>query len=71
MINAKPRYVLDVPGKQQPMDHVKNQQHLHAVVGKALPRFRERDITQAARVPEKTAVVWVVHGGELERKIRN
>ena len=51
------------------MDHIKNQQRLHAVVGKTLPRFRERDIPQAARVSEKTAVVRIMHGVELE--IRN
>ena len=49
------------------MDHVKNQQRLHAVVGETLPRFRERDITQAARVPEKTAVVL----GHAWRRIRD
>ena len=59
--------MLDVTGMQEPIDHVEHEQRLHAVVGETLPRFRERDITQAARVSEKTAIVRIVHGEELER----
>ena len=62
------RDVLDMAGMQEPIDHVEHEQRLHAVVGETLPRFRERDITEAARVPEKTAVVRIVHGEEIEKK---
>ena len=65
---AEPRDLLDVAGKQQPIDHVEHEQRLHAVVGETLPRFGERDVTQTARMPEKLRSSRIMHGGESETK---
>ena len=54
-------YAFDVAGMKQPIDHVKNEQGLHSVIGKTFPSFGERDVTEPARVANKTAVLRIVH----------
>src|ERR1700737_4413306 len=60
----KPGYVLDMAGEQQTVRHVKHEQRLHSVIGKALPCFGERDISEAARVAQEAAVFRIVHAAE-------
>src|SRR6266404_995580 len=55
--------MLDVRRMEQTVDHVKNQQCLHAVVGETFPRFGESDVGEAARVADETAVLRIVHAG--------
>jgi len=35
---------------------------LHSVVGKAFPGFGEREIAEAARMPDEAAIVGITHG---------
>src|ERR1700756_4301726 len=44
------------------VDHVKNQQRLHPVVGEAFPSFGERDVAEPARMSKEGAVLRVMHG---------
>ena len=53
--------VLDMSRMEQVIDHVKNEERLHPVIGETLPCFGERDVTQPARVADKTAVFGIVH----------
>ena len=52
------RDVLDVPRQQEILDHVKDEQRLHAVVGKAFPRFGEGEIPKSARMAEEIGCVF-------------
>ena len=47
------RDVFDAPGEQEILDHVKNEQRLHPVIGKALPRLGEGEVPEPARMAEK------------------
>src|SRR5690349_6306167 len=67
---SEPGDVLDMTGMQQLVDHVKNQQRLHAVVGKAFPSLSERDVAEPARMPKEGAVLRVMHGRSLLRRFR-
>jgi len=55
-------------GMQQPIDHVKDEERLHSVVGETFPSLGEGDVAESARVPDKTAVLRIVHEGELESR---
>ncbi len=44
------------------MNHVKNEQRLHAVVRKTFPGFSERDVAETARMPKEAAILGVMHG---------
>ena len=63
--------VLDVAGMQQLVDHVKNEQRLHPVVGKAFPSFGECDVTEPARMSKEGAIVGVRHGRRVLRPVRS
>jgi len=43
------------------VNHVKNEQRLHAVVRKTFPGFSERDVAETARMSDKTAILGVMH----------
>jgi hypothetical protein len=60
--------VLDVPGTQQLVDHVKNEQRLHPVVREPLPSFCERDVAEAAWMPDETAILSFLHGRRVLRR---
>ena len=62
--------VLDVAGMQQLVDHVKNEQRLHPVLGKAFPSFGERDVAEPARMSKEAAIVGVRHGRRVLRTVR-
>src|SRR5437016_4404254 len=62
--------VLDVAGMQQLVDHVKNEQRLHPVVGKAFPSFGERDVAEPARMSKEAAIVGVRHGRRVLGPVR-
>jgi len=47
---------------QQSINHVEDEQRLHSVVGKAFPSFGEREIAKPAWMPDKAAILSVVHG---------
>ena len=53
--------MLDVPRQQQLLDHVEHDQGGHPVIGKSLPRFREREKRQPLRMSEKAAVFCTAH----------
>src|SRR5438552_17130638 len=65
---TEPSDVVDVWGMQQPIDHVKDEQRLHTVVGETFPGIGKSDVGEPARVPDKTAVHRIVHEGELESR---
>src|SRR5437899_11118713 len=48
-------------GMQQPIDHVENEQRLHDVVGKEIPRFGEREIAETARMTDDAAILRIMH----------
>jgi hypothetical protein len=58
---TEPGDALDVPGVQQPVDHVKHKERLHAVVGKALPSLGECEIAETARMPDEAAILRIMH----------
>src|SRR5438552_10570821 len=62
--------VLDVAGMQQLVDHVKNQQRLHPVVGKTFPSLGECDVAEPARMSEKGAILGLMHGRRVLRRVR-
>ena len=66
---SEPGDALDVTGMQQLIDHVKNQQRLHPVVGKTFPGFGERDVAEPARVPKESAILGVVHRRRVFRRV--
>ncbi len=45
--------VFDAPGQQEILDHVKDKQRLHPVVGEAFPRLGEGEIPKPARMAEE------------------
>ena len=53
--------VFDVSRMKKPVDHVKNEKCLHAVVGKTFPSLGEGDVAESARMSDKTAVLRIVH----------
>src|SRR2546430_15559081 len=53
--------MLDVSGMQQPVDHIEDEQRLHAVVRKTFPGFGEREIAETARMPEEAAILRIMH----------
>jgi hypothetical protein len=53
--SAEAGNMLDVPGKQELVDHVEHQQGAHAVIGKALPRLGEGEIGETLRMAEEAA----------------
>src|SRR6266480_3617294 len=59
---TEPSNALDVSGMQQSVDHVEDKQRLHSVVGKAFPGFGEREIAEAARMPDEAVIVGITHG---------
>src|SRR2546429_1857676 len=67
---SEPGDVLDVAGMQQLVDHVKNEQRLHPVVGKPFPSFGERDVAEPARMPKEGAVLGVRHGRRVLGPVR-
>jgi hypothetical protein len=42
-----------VPGQEEILDHVEDQQRLHPVVGESFPCLGEGEIPEPARMPEK------------------
>ena len=56
------RDVLDAPGQQEILDHVKDEQRLHPVIGKALPRLGEGEVPEPARMAQEIGLV--VFAGE-------
>ena len=53
--------MIDMRRMQQPIDHVKDEKRLHAIVRESLPRFGERDVGQPARMADETAILRIVH----------
>ena len=45
--------VFDPPGEQEILDHVKDEQRLHPVIGKSFPRLGEGEIPKPARMAEE------------------
>src|SRR5262249_36768580 len=66
---TEPEDVLDVPRMEQSIHHVEHEESLHAVVGKAFPSLRERDVSEAARVTNETAILGVVHRRRVLRAV--
>ena len=64
---TEPGDCFDVSGMQQPIDHVENEQRLHAVIRKAFPRFGEGDVAEPARMPDEAAILRIVHRRRLLR----
>src|SRR5437016_8339024 len=62
--------VLDVAGMQQLVDHVKNEQRLHPVVGKAFPSFGDSDVAEPARMSKEATIVGVRHGRRVLGPVR-
>src|ERR1700757_3073268 len=58
----EPGDVFDVTGAQQLVDHVEDEQRLHPIVGETFPSFGEGDVTEAARMPDETAILGAMHG---------
>jgi hypothetical protein len=56
--NIENRDVLDPPRQQEILDHVKDKERLHAVVGKAFPRLGEGEEPKPARMPEEIRFVF-------------
>ena len=56
------RDVLDAPGQQEILDHVKDEERLHPVVGKALPRLGEGEVPEPAWVAQEIGLV--IYAGE-------
>ena len=56
------RDVLNAPGQQEILDHVKDEQRLHPVVGKALPRLGEGEVPEPAWMAQE--IGHVVFAGE-------
>ena len=54
--------VLDAPGQQEILDHVKDEQRLHAVERKAFPSLGEGEIPKSARMTEE--IGHVIFAGE-------
>jgi hypothetical protein len=52
------RDVLDPPRLEEVVDHVEDEERLHPVIGKALPRFGEGEEPESARMPEETGLVF-------------
>jgi hypothetical protein len=50
-----------VSGVQQSVDHVEDEQRLHSLVGKAFPSFGEGEIGKTARMPDKAAILRLMH----------
>ena len=69
------RHVLDVPGQQQLIHHVKDQQRRHAVEGESFPRLGEGEVEQSGGVPQEPrgpgmpigALVGLHGGSTLQR----
>jgi len=61
---TEPGDMIDMRRMQQPIDHVQDEKRLHAIVREALPRFGKSDVGQPARMPDKTAVLRIVHGAK-------
>ena len=59
---TEPGDALDMSGVEQSVDHVKDKQRLHPVVGKAFPCFGEGEIGKTARMADEAAILSVVHG---------
>jgi hypothetical protein len=59
---TKPGDAVDMSGVQQSVDHVKDKERLHAVVGKAFPSFREREIAKTAWMPDEATILRLMHG---------
>ena len=53
---GKTCHMLDVSGQQELVNHVKHQQGLHAVIGKAFPGFRKRQISKALGMTKEGGV---------------
>src|SRR6266576_6588678 len=64
---TEPGNALDVPGVQQPIDHVEDEQRLHSVIREAFPRFGEGDVGKTAGMPDEAAILRIMH----ELGIRN
>ncbi len=50
--------VFDAPGEQEILDHVKDKQRLHPVIGKAFPSLREGEVPKPARMAQETGRVF-------------
>jgi hypothetical protein len=50
--------MLDAPGEQEILDHVKDKQGLHAVIREALPRLGEGEVPKPARMPEEIGFMF-------------
>jgi len=64
---TEPGDALDVSGVQQSIDHVKDEQRLHAVIRKAFPSFGEGEIAKTARMPDEAAILRLMHGRRVLR----
>ncbi len=47
------RNVFNAPRQQEILDQVKDEQRLHAIIGEAFPRLREREVPESAWVAEE------------------
>ena len=56
-------HMLDVSGQEEILDHVKDKQRLHAVVGEAFPRLGEGEKPKPARMAKETRRVCFALSG--------